>query len=76
MRTGHRDQKSLKSYQNLKGGEGIIQKRGILRNAGEEAVKRLKDSNANRRDAPLAYNDSPNGDLLPPTTGHVSGREQ
>ena len=38
MRTAHRDPRSLKSYQNLRGGEGQKQQRDILGSDGEVVV--------------------------------------
>lgn len=73
MRTGHRDPKSLKSYQNLKGGEGLMQQRDVLAKADGEGVKRLWYSNADGSGGASAYRHAAPHKVLPPTIGHVSG---
>ena len=46
LRTGHRDPRLLKSYQHVRGGEGIKQQRDILGSTEEKSLKKLKkDSN-------------------------------
>ena len=63
MRTGHRDPRSLKSYQNLRGMEGLQQQRDLVDSG---SVAAASDPNQSKRATPDSH-DGNEPPITPPT---------
>lgn len=67
LSTGHKNPNPLKRFQNLRGGEGIIQQGGIFDGTSgtDSKIRRCESDNGNVLDSNVCN--------VPSTIGHVSG---